>query len=62
MNVVRSQQGKRRAVSQSLELRMPGWSITGAAQAPLPDDRWVALGVGLVVTGYITWIILIQHI
>ena len=35
------------AVSSHQKLRVPGWSSTGAAQAPLPDDRTVELSVGL---------------
>ena len=59
MNAIRSQQSERRSVALSLELRLPRWSSTGAAQAPLPDDRRVELRVGL---GYYTRIIQIQHI
>ena len=34
------------ARSGSGELRVSGWSSTGAAQVPLPDDWWVELRGG----------------
>ena len=45
MNVVRVRQIERQAMPQSAGLRVPGWKSRGAA--PLPDDHWEELRVGL---------------
>ena len=45
--MVSSWQSECRTVVRSPDLRVPGWSSTGAAQDPLPDDWWVEMRVGL---------------